>query len=176
MSVVFHNASKYEYPFIIKELAEEFKEQFECIGENSEKYITFSVPTKEELENNKTITYKIKFIDSFRFMSSSLSSLADNLSQGLHNDRCIDCKSYLEYISIEDEILVFNYLKCSKNHENNFNKYLIKTFANTYEFHDGDINEFFFDVKKKPFIHTNTWIAGKNVMNNHCLKKIFTVI
>ena len=81
-------------------------------------------------------------------MSSSLSSLADNLSQGLHNDRWIDCKSYLEYISIEDEILVINCLKCSKNHENNFNKYLIKTFANTYEFYDGDINKFFLVLRK----------------------------
>ena len=29
--VVFHNSSKYDYPFIIKELAEEFEEKFECI-------------------------------------------------------------------------------------------------------------------------------------------------
>ena len=44
--VVFHNGSTYDYHFIIKELAEEFKEQFECLGENTEKYITFSVPIK----------------------------------------------------------------------------------------------------------------------------------
>ena len=31
------------------------------------------------------MAYKIKFIDSFRFMSSSLSSVVDNLSEGLHN-------------------------------------------------------------------------------------------
>ena len=36
------------------------------------KYITFSVPIKKEIDNVKIITYKIKFIDSFRFMSSSL--------------------------------------------------------------------------------------------------------
>ena len=77
--VVFHNCSKYVYHFIIKELAEEFDCHFECLGENTEKYITFSVPIKKELESDKTITYKIKFIDSFRFMSSSLSNLADNL-------------------------------------------------------------------------------------------------
>ena len=29
--------------FIIEELAEEFKGQFECLGENTEKFITFSV-------------------------------------------------------------------------------------------------------------------------------------
>ena len=47
--------------FIIRELAEEFKDQFECLGENTEKYITFSVPI--EKENDKTIAYKTKFID-----------------------------------------------------------------------------------------------------------------
>ena len=79
--VVFHNGSTYDYHFIIKQLAEEFKGQFECLGENSEKYITFSVPIKKEHDICKTITYKLKFIDdSFRFMATSLSNLVDNLS------------------------------------------------------------------------------------------------
>ena len=71
---MFHNSSKYDCHFIIKESAEEFEGQFECLGENTEKYITFSVSINKELENNKTIKYEIKFIDSFRFMSSSLSN------------------------------------------------------------------------------------------------------
>ena len=41
-------------------------------------YITFSVQLEKDLDNGKAITYKLKFIDSFRFMSISLSSLADN--------------------------------------------------------------------------------------------------
>ena len=48
---------------------------------------------KKELENGKTITNRITFIDSFRYMSSLLSSLVDNLSEGLHNDKCTYCKS-----------------------------------------------------------------------------------
>ena len=44
--------------------------QFECLGENTEKYITFSVPIKKENENGKTITYKLKFIDTCRFIHS----------------------------------------------------------------------------------------------------------
>ena len=42
--------------------------------------MTFSVPIKKECGNNKTITYKLKFIDSFRFMPDSLSNLVDNTS------------------------------------------------------------------------------------------------
>ena len=77
--VKIHNGSKYDYHFIIKELAEEFKGEFECLGENTEKYVGFSVPIKKENDNDKTITYKIKFIDTCRFMSSKLSDLVDNL-------------------------------------------------------------------------------------------------
>ena len=50
--VVFHNGSAYDYHFIIKQLAEDFKGQFECLGENTEKYITFSVPIKKEVAND----------------------------------------------------------------------------------------------------------------------------
>ena len=65
--VVFHNGSRYDYHFIIKKLAEEFEGEFECLGENTEKYITFSVPLKKENHNGEKITYKLKFIDSYRF-------------------------------------------------------------------------------------------------------------
>ena len=56
-----------------KELAKEFHDIFECFGENTEKYTTFSIPIKKYLDNGKTVTWKLKFIDSFRFMSSKLS-------------------------------------------------------------------------------------------------------
>ena len=57
---------------MIKQLTKEFDGQLECLGENTEKYITFSAPIKKELDNGKTITYKLKFIESFKFMSTSL--------------------------------------------------------------------------------------------------------
>ena len=119
--VVFHNCYKYDYHFIIKEIAEESEGQFDCLGERTEKYITFSVPIKKEFENNKTITYHnhinyigsfryyhnhIKYIGSFRYMSSSLSSLVDNLAEGLHDCKQTNCKSYFEYISAKNEVLI----------------------------------------------------------------------
>ena len=82
--VKFHNGSSYDYHHIIKEMANEFRgEDFECLAENTEKYINFSVPIKKERDDdtNETTTYKIKFIDTFRFMHSSLSNLVDNLSK-----------------------------------------------------------------------------------------------
>ena len=42
---------------------------------------------------------KLRLIDSYRFMSTSLSNLVSNLSEGLHNDSCIDCKSCLGYMT-----------------------------------------------------------------------------
>ena len=57
--VIFHNGSTYDYHFIIRELASEFDGNFECLGENTEKYITFSVPIKKRIEN-KNIDITIK--------------------------------------------------------------------------------------------------------------------
>ena len=78
---MFHNGSTYDYHFMIKRLAREFKGNFECLGENTERYITFSVPVKKEHDNGKETTYKLKFIDSYRFMQDSLSNLVNNLSR-----------------------------------------------------------------------------------------------
>ena len=86
---------------VIKEFTEEFKgEEFECLGENTEKHISFSVPIKKERDNDsgETITYKIKFIDSCRLMQSKLSNLVDNLSE-INNK---DCKTCMERKNIID--------------------------------------------------------------------------
>ena len=92
--VIIHNAS-YDTHFIINQLAIELKGELNCIGDNIEKYITFSVPIKKEVINNtddkKTVTYKLKFIDSFRFMPDSLSNLGDNTSEIFDSTECKSC-------------------------------------------------------------------------------------
>ena len=55
--IIIHNAS-YDTHFIINQLAEEFKGELNSIGENMEKYITFSVLTKKECDGGKNIVYK----------------------------------------------------------------------------------------------------------------------
>ena len=78
--MVFQNGSTYDYHFILKDLLIKFEDKFECLRKNREKYI-ISVPIKKELDNCKTITYNLKYIDSLRFTSSSLARLLDNLSE-----------------------------------------------------------------------------------------------
>ena len=105
---VFYNSSNCDYYFIIKELASEFEGKFECLGENTERY---SVPIEKEVteidkDGNKTletISYKIKFIDSARFMATSLSNLADNLTEEIHKIKCKDCDCFLEYGKVKDK-------------------------------------------------------------------------
>ena len=94
---VSHSGSNYNFHFIIKEIAEEFKKQFTCLGENTEKHITSTVPIEKEVaridKNGKEITkkmsYILQFVDSARFLPISLSNLANNLSEGLHRIKCI---------------------------------------------------------------------------------------
>ena len=78
VAVFFHNGSNYGYHFFIKDLANKFKGQFECLEENNQRYKTLTVVIEKEVrkiyedsnESVVTISYKRKFIDSARFMES----------------------------------------------------------------------------------------------------------
>ena len=160
--IVFHNGSTYDYHFIIKELVKEFEGNFECLGKNTEKYITFSAPLKKEIKNkNKIIeiTYKIKFIDSYRFMSTSLSKFVDNLSEELHNNKCLNCKSCLDCMKTKNKKLILKCFNCKQNYEKDFNKELIKRFANTYQFSNGNLNKFILLLRKGvyPYEYMDNW-------------------
>ena len=95
--IVFHNGSSHDYYFIIKELVEEFKKQFTCSGENTERCISFTVPVDKEVTRTnkngdkkyrKNISYMLQCIDSARLMASSLSSLVNSISEGSHKIEC----------------------------------------------------------------------------------------
>ena len=92
-------------------------------------------------------------------MSNSLSSLVDNLSEGLHSDKCTDCKSCLDYMTSKDEQLIFTYFECKKNYKKEFNTELIKRFANIYEFCNEDINKFILLLRKGvyPYDYMSDW-------------------
>ena len=60
ITITFHNWSNYDYNFIIKESAEESEDQFICLGENTKKYITISVPIGKEVKRIGKNEEKVK--------------------------------------------------------------------------------------------------------------------
>ena len=47
------NGSSFDYHFIIKDLEEKFKKQFTCLGENTYKFVTFTVPAEKKSYKNR---------------------------------------------------------------------------------------------------------------------------
>ena len=152
--VVFHNGSKYDYHFIINELTKDI-DGIKCLDEDTEKYISFSVPLSKDGES---FTYKLKFIDSFRFMNRSLANLRDNLSE-LDEQTCDKCKKKCKYITRKNDTSIY---KCNRCNDTSYKSLapLKEKFANTYQFFN---------------IRMNTWIAGKDLMKqSYHPKKNFT--
>ena len=115
---------------------------------NSEKYKTFSIPIKKQVtkidkDGKKGIvtrSYKIKFIDSARFMASLLSNLVDNLVNTFSKIKCYDCDCFLKDESIKDNLLKYKCLSWNKGYSNKFDEELKKRFRNTFKFFNNDIN------------------------------------
>ena len=126
---------------MINQLAEEFKGELNCIGENMEKYIIFSVTIKKKCDDGKTIAYKLRFIDSFRFMLTSLSEIVDMSG----NFNSIECKSFTENN---------RYKQCKKLIEG-----LIEKFPRVYQFCNGNLNKFVLLIRKGvyPYEDMDSW-------------------
>ena len=78
-------------------------------------YYFFSTNLKK-LDNGKTITYKLKFIDSFRFTSRKLSDVVDNLSEiykknAKHVRKAKNSNQYAILLSLK----IINYVANAKN-------------------------------------------------------------
>ena len=100
-----------------------------------------------------------KFIDSFRFMATSLSKLVDNLTEGIHSDKCINCKSDISYMKVIDETLIFRCFNCKRNYKKEINKELIERFASTYKFCNNNLNKFVMLLRKGvyPYEYMDGW-------------------
>ena len=144
--VVLPNGVNYGYHFIRKELTIKFKSQFECLGEKTEKYKTFSVPPEKEIrkvakDSNEdiTVSYRIKLIHSARFLVSLLSYLVDNLAEGIHKIKCKDYNCFLEYKCVNDNLIKYKCLTRNKNYSNKIDEKLKnKRFKNIFDFSNND--------------------------------------
>ena len=116
--IVFHNLSGYDAHLFIKELAAstDGAKMMGVIAKNTEDYITFSIKVevnryidKNGIEKSKEI--ELRFIDSFKFMSSSLDSLVDNLARG--GRKFFEFEEYSENqykLLIKKEIYLYEYM------------------------------------------------------------------
>ena len=81
-------------------------------------------------------------------MATSLSKLVDNLTENIHNDKCIKCMSNLCFVNAMNETLTFECVDCKKEYKKDFNKKLIERFSNVYEFCGYDMNKFMILLRK----------------------------
>ena len=127
--MIFHNGSIYDNHLIIKQISEDFNGSFTCTGENTEKYITFSmnvVKKDTSIKKKRPETFRLRFIDSYRFMGTKLDRLVKNLAE--------PCKK------LSDNILK-------------------QRFYNTYQLCDGNMEKFKLLLRKGvyPYEYMDSW-------------------
>jgi len=95
--VIFHNLSGYDSHFIIKEIATAFEGQVDLLPITKEKYISFTKSIKGTVGIQNTVI-KLRFIDSYKFLNTSL----DKLASFLNKDRMQILQSQFKDISVEN--------------------------------------------------------------------------
>ena len=115
---------------MIKKLEEELEKKFTCLGENTEKCITFSIPIENEVRGidknreivTKTISYRLQFIDSARLWQAHYQILLVILLKEFKikckyeqdDKKCETCgikykdwACFLEYINFKDDLIEY---------------------------------------------------------------------
>jgi len=77
--IFFHNLSGYDSHFIIEEIATAFEGRIDLLPITKEKYISFTKNVCKEEESKNHV--KLRFIDSYKFLASSLDKLASFLDK-----------------------------------------------------------------------------------------------
>ncbi|XP_070152494.1 uncharacterized protein [Polyergus mexicanus] len=103
--IVFHNfrlrsvTTGYDSHFIIEEIATAFEGSINLLPITKEKYISFTKHVKDTIEGSDSRSdIKLRFIDSYKFLSTSL----EKLISFLNNDKLQILKSKFQNLSIEE--------------------------------------------------------------------------
>ena len=112
----------------------------------------------------KNISYIVQFIDSARFMASSLSNLVNNFFEKIHRIKCKYrhddkkcetcrikykyCDCFLEYINFKDDLTEYKCLCCNKNYQIKSDKKLKEGLFNIYKFSNHSYNKFILLLRK----------------------------
>ncbi|KAL4088527.1 hypothetical protein QTP88_023621 [Uroleucon formosanum] len=97
ITIVFHNLSGYDAHLFIKEFGNDNK-RIKLIPNNEEKYISLSkmMPRKVTRKGKEIVIYtELRFIDSFKFLPSSLNKLTNNL----RNDSKLNLRNKFKELS-----------------------------------------------------------------------------
>ena len=130
------------------------------------------------------MSYKIKFIDSSRFMVTSLSKLVNNLIEGIHKIKCWSCDCFLEYERVNNNLLKYKCLSRNKDHSRKLDEKFKKRFKNTFKLPNNDINKFFLLSRKGiyPCQYMDSWkrfdeksLPDKNLFIVNYIKKILVM-
>ena len=126
--------------FYHKIVSKNILNQFICLRENTEKYLTSPVSIEKEITRidkndekiTKIISYILQFIESARFLASLLSSPVNNLAEWIlkikckrkHNDKKFatsgikyeGCDRFIEYTDFKGDLIKYKCLCCNKNY------------------------------------------------------------
>ena len=98
LPVIFHNLQGYDAHLFIKQIST-IPGELNCIPSTEEKYISFSKKINvDEYKSRRTgenvaLYFEIRFIESFKFLQTSLANLVGNLQpDDFHNTKEIFCK------------------------------------------------------------------------------------
>ncbi|MFM2392193.1 MAG: hypothetical protein RLZZ546_170 [Bacteroidota bacterium] len=153
--VVFHNAKNYDSHIILKNIVKNIK-RVSCIPNNEEKYISFSIE-------------KLRFIDSFQFMASSLEKLVENQMKGMTEEQCRQKLKYNNEVWGENFMMMTRKGVYPYEYMNSFDKFNQTTQPNKKDFYSSLRDEHIKNEDYEHFLKVWKHMAISNLGEYHDL-------
>ena len=86
-------------------------------------------------------------------MTTSLSNLVNNHTEGIHKIKCKHCTCFLEYESVKDNLIKYRCLSCNKDYSYIIDEELKKRLKNTFKFSNNYINKLTLLLRKSVYLY-----------------------